>query len=162
MEIPKRKPNRLSDYDYSAVGYYFITICTANRKNIFSDIVGQPLAAAESKLTKIGEIAEKQLFDLKKRYYNVEIDKYVIMPNHIHLILIINQTAAASGRPTLSNIIRAYKSITTRECRKYYSGDIWQKSFYDHIIRGENDYLKIWNYIDTNPAKWAEDKYYTE
>ena len=161
-DLPKRKSNRLKNYDYSASGYYFITICTANRKKIFSFVVGQPLAAAEIKLTKIGKNAETQLFNLEKRYKNIQIEKYVIMPNHIHLILKINNTAAASGRPTVSNIIRAYKSITTKECRKFYDGDIWQTSFYDHIIRNENDYLKIWNYIDTNPDKWAEDKYYTE
>ena len=159
-QLPKRKNMRLPEYDYSNSGYYFITICTVNRKNIFSEIVGQGLAPAEIKLTEIGKIAINQLFDLEKRYSNVKIDKYVIMPNHIHLILIIKSTAGASPCPTVSDIICAYKSLTTRECRVFYPVNIWQKSFYDHIIRDENDYLRIWEYIDTNPQKWPEDKYF--
>ena len=164
--LQKRKPNRLKNFDYSKSGYYFITICTAKRKAIFSKIVGRPLAAAdgichnEIELTKIGKTAEKQLLNIEKRYDNIQIDKYIIMPNHIHLILRINNTAAVNSRPTVSNIIRAYKSLTTKECRAFYTGEIWQTSFYDHIIRDEKDYLRIWEYIDTNPQKWADDKYF--
>ena len=92
----------------------------------------------------------------------MQIEKYVIMPNHIHLIIAIKSTAGASPCPTVSDIICAYKSLTTRECRNFYNGIIWQKSFYDHIIRDENDYLRIWEYIENNPLKWSEDKYYIE
>ncbi|MBQ0084413.1 MAG: hypothetical protein KBS52_06595, partial [Clostridiales bacterium] len=113
MEQQIRKPTRLKDYDYSAIGYYFITICTEKRKNLFSRIVGQGLAPAETILTEIGKIAEYQLLNSEKRYPNIKIDKYVIMPNHIHLVFVIKNTAAASGRPTVSQIIRAYKSLTT-------------------------------------------------
>lgn len=160
MELQKRKPNRLSNYDYSNSGYYFVTICTANRKKLFSNVVGRLLAAAETELTGIGKIAEKQLFDLEKRYANVRIDKYVIMPNHIHFILEIKNAAAASSRPTVSQIIRAYKSLTTRECRKFYNDNLWQRSFYDHIIRDEQDYLRIAEYTENNPARWTDDPYF--
>ena len=163
MNLPDRKTIRLKNYNYCANGYYFITICTHNRKNIFSNIVGQGLAPAEDILTRYGEIANEQLLNLENRYSHIKIDKYVIMPNHIHAIIAINKTAGASPCPTLSDIICTFKSLTTRICKRQYSIDkIWQRSFYDHVIRDENDYLKIWNYIDTNPQKWCEDKYYVE
>ena len=96
MEFPKRKPTRLKEYDYSQNGAYFVTICTRGKKCILSDIiVGQGLAPAETNLSQYGKIAEEQLLALKKRYKTIEIDKYVIMPNHIHIIIISNKTAGA-------------------------------------------------------------------
>lgn len=108
MELPKRKPNRLKQYDYTLNGAYFITICTQNRKEILSEIiVGRGLAPAECKLSEYGKIAEQELLNLEKRYAGVKIDKYVIMPDHIHAIISINNdiTAGASPRPTLSDMI---------------------------------------------------------
>ena len=164
MNLPKRKPTRLPNYDYSRDGYYFITICTDNKKCILSNVVGQGLAPAEIQLTVFGKIANTEITDLENRYKNIKIDKYVIMPNHIHAIIVIqNKTAGASSCPTLSDIICTFKSITTRKCHFINSNiKIWQTSFHDHIIRNENDYLKIWNYIDTNPQKWEDDCFYTE
>ena len=164
MDLPKRKPTRLKNYDYSTNGAYFVTICSHNRKNIFCNIVGQGLAPAEVKLSSFGIIANQEILALEKRYTNVEIDKYIIMPNHIHAIIVINnKTAGASPCPTLSDIVCAFKSFTTRKCRLIDSKlKVWQTSFHDHIIRNENDYLKIWNYIETNPVKWEEDCFYTE
>ena len=164
LDLPKRKPTRLKNYHYSNDGYYFITICTDNRKILFGNIVGQGLAPAEIKLTAFGKIASAEIKDLENRYKNIKIDKYVIMPNHIHAIIIIeNPTAGASPCPTLSNIVCAFKSMTTRKCHLIKPNiKIWQTSFHDHIIRGEDDYLKIWNYIDTNPQKWTDDIFYTE
>ena len=164
MEKTQRKPTRLKNYDYSSEGAYFITICTHNRKNIFSNIVGQGLAPAENQLSLLGEIANKEILDLKNRYKNIRIDKYVIMPNHIHAIITIeNKTAGASPCPTLSDIVCSFKSMTSRKIREIKPNEnIWQTSFHDHIIRGEEDYLKIWNYIDTNPQKWKEDCFYSD
>ena len=164
MDLPKRKPTRLSQYDYSQNGYYFVTICTKDKQKIFGNIVGQGLAPAETKLSRYGEIAKAEIINLEKRYKNIKIDKYVLMPNHIHAIIVIeNKTAGASPCPTLSDIVCAFKSITTRKCHEIDSEKkIWQMSFHDHIIRGENDYFKIWNYIDTNPLKWKDDCFYTE
>ena len=163
MNLPKRKPTRLRDYNYSNDGAYFVTICTHNRECILSEIVGRGLAPAEIRLSALGENAKAEILNLEKRY-NIKIDKYAIMPNHIHAIIIIeNQTAGASPRPTLSDMICAFKSLTTRKCHLIEpQKTIWQKSFHDHIIRGEKDYLEIWKYIDTNPQKWEEDKFYTE
>ena len=164
MNLPNRKPTRLKEYDYSSNGAYFITICTHKRKNLFSKIVGQGLAPAENELYPFGKIAEQELCDLEKRYKAIKIDKYVIMPNHIHAIIAIeNETAGASPCPTLSDVVCTFKSITTRKCHLLNSDiKLWQTSFHDHIIRDQNDYLKIWNYIDTNPQKRTEDCFYIE
>ena len=166
MELPNRKPNRLKQYDYTGNGAYFITICTQNRAEILSEIiVGRGLAPAECKLSEYGKIAEQELLNLEKRYAGVKIDKYVIMPNHIHAIISINNdlTAGASPRPTLSDIICTFKSITTRLCNKRHKGNkIFQTSFYDHIIRGQEDFKEIWEYIDGNPQKWQNDRFYSK
>ncbi len=162
MELPQRKPTRLKNYDYSGNGYYFVTICTDNRREILSHIVGQGLAPAENRLSDYGKIAERQLLDLENRYTCVKIDKYVIMPNHIHAIIVIqNEAAGASPCPTLSDIVCVFKSVTTRLCKQKHPTDkIFQKSFHDHIIRNEKDYREIWEYIDNNPLKWVDDCYY--
>ena len=164
MSLPQRKRTRLEGYDYRADGYYFVTICIDRRKTLFSRIVGQGLAPAENALSSIGLIAEKQLLELEKRFIGVTVDKYVIMPNHIHAIIAIERgTAGASPCPTLSNMICSFKSLTVRECRKNgYTEKLFQTSFYDHIIRGERDYQEIWTYIDGNVMKWNEDRFYAD
>ncbi len=162
MDLPKRKATRLSGYDYSTPGAYFITICTKERKPLLSEIiVGQGLAPAENRLNRFGNIAREQIELLEKRYKSIRIDKYVIMPNHIHLLL-FQGSAGASPCPTISDIICTFKSITTRLCRKngLLESRLFQSSFHDHIIRGEEDYLEIWEYIDTNVAKWEKDCFY--
>ena len=121
-ELPKRKHPRLKEYDYSQNGCYFVTICTEKRVQILSKIVGRGLAPAEMeydiRLSKYGAIAKQQLFELEERFENVVIDYYCIMPNHIHLIIAIDETAAASHRPTLNDIVCSFKSITTRLIRR--------------------------------------------
>ena len=166
MKLPKRKPTRLKKYDYSTPGAYFITICTVERKPLLSKItVGQGLAPAENKLSTYGQIANEQIVELKKRYSGIEVEKYVIMPNHIH-ILISNhaETAGASPCPTISDVICTFKSITTRMCTRagYPEKHLFQSSFHDHIIRNKKDYDKIWEYIDTNVLKWELDCFYSE
>ena len=159
MDLPKRKPTRLKNYDYSSCGAYFITICTHKKQKILCDIVGEGLCALPiTKLTPIGEAVKVSIKYIADNYGNISVDKFVIMPNHIHLI-ITNQTGG-HGYPPLQiyDIIGNFKSFTTHK----YEKTLWQRSFHDHIIRGENDYLKIWNYIDTNPQKWQEDCFYTE
>lgn len=94
-------------------------------------------------------------------YPGIVLEHYVIMPNHVHLLLRIGSGAGGgpgAARPTVQTVVGGIKSITTRRI----GASIWQTSFYDHIIRDENDFLRIWTYIDTNPAKWAEDRYYSE
>ena len=193
-ELPKRKHPRLKEYDYSSNGYYFVTICTKDMKCIFGRVeknVGWGLAPTEReyKDTKIalspyGLVAEKQLFALEKRYDYVKIDKYVIMPNHIHAIIVLDGKAAGARshlpvrsvlllrrgvhrtpapRPTLPDIMCAYKSLTTRECNKISNikgRQIFQASFYEKVIRSEEGYLEVWQYIDENPRKWQNDEYF--
>ncbi len=124
-ELPKRTHPRLDGFDYRANGAYFVTICTHNRRCLLSRIVGRGLAPAgrgSIEYTSLGKIAERQLQLLEERYTFVTIDQYVIMPNHIHAILILNgETAGASPRPTIMDMICAYKSLAI--CKKYL---IWQ------------------------------------
>ncbi len=165
MELPKRKSTRLKEYDYSSPGAYFITICVKNHRQLLSEVVGQGLAPAVTNLTKYGKITEEQIHNLSHRYPSVTIDKYVIMPNHIHLLLSLHDAAAgASPCPTISDVICSFKSITTIHCRKNGLKDVqlFQSSFHDHIIHGEQDYLKIWEYIDNNPSTWENDIFYRE
>ena len=159
MHLPKRKPTRLKNYDYSSDGAYFITICTHKKQNILCDIVGEGRCALPiTKLTPIGEAVKVSIKYNADNYGNITVDKFVIMPNHIHLI-ITNQTGGHGDPPLqIYDIIGNFKSFTTHK----YGKTLWHRSFHDHIIRGENDYLKIWNYIDTNPQKWQEDCFYKE
>ena len=158
MELPVRKPTRLKGYDYAQCGAYFVTICTHNRKCILSNIVGEGLRALPKNILKpIGEEIEKTIQFIDNKYKNVDIDKYVIMPNHIHLIVILNDTGG-DGTPPLQDIIGQLKSYTTNK----YGDVLWQRSYHDHIIRGEKDYKKIWEYIDTNVIKWEDDCFYDD
>lgn len=159
--LPQRKHPRLAHYDYSTAGAYFITICTHNRRCLLSRIAGQDLGAAEVHYTAYGEIAEKQLLLLEQRYPSLKIDQFVIMPNHIHAILILEEAAGASPRPTIADIVCAYKSLTTRACKAVRPVEkLFQTSFYDHVIRGQEDYAEIAEYIVNNPKQWELDKLY--
>ncbi len=159
--FPVRKHPRLKEYNYSRQGYYFITINACDNKPILSS-VGRGLAPADTEiaLTPIGKVAENQLFALETRYDYAKIDKYVIMPTHIHAIIILTQeTAGASPRPTLCDIICAYKSLVTRICNKNDNKQgrrIFQSSFYEKIIRNESGYLEVCKYIAENPLKVNE------
>ncbi len=166
-ELVKRKHTRLSSFDYSSIGAYYVTICTRNRQGVLSRIVGRGLAPAENisiELTEFGRIAERQLLSLQERYANLKIDKYVIMPDHIHIIFVIDiETAGASPRPTIMDIVCAYKSLTTRECKEIgFADKLLQSSFYEHIIRGRDDYEARMKYISEKPIRWYYDKLYTE
>ena len=100
---------------------------------------------------------------LEQRYPSLRIDRYVIMPNHIHAILLLQETAGASPRPTIMDIVCAYKSLTTKHCKKVLPIDkLFQTSFYEHVIRGREDYHKIAEYIVNNPKQWEMDKLYSK
>ncbi len=162
-ELPKRKRNRLSDYDYSQNGVYHITICTANHRKILSEVisVGAIINRPQIKLSATGRIADSAIREIPVHYQSVSIEKYVIMPNHVHLLISINQAAENdNGRliiaPTVSRIIKQFKSEVTKKA----GFSLWQKGFYDHIIRNDADYESVWIYIDENPLKWENDEYY--
>ena len=145
----KRKNPRLKDYDYSLGGYYFITICTDNKKHFFGEIIEDKI-----QLNEIGKLVYGNIENLEKIYDTIKIDKFIVMPNHIHMIIIIDKETDL----TISRIIKQYKEWITKTLKK----SIWQKSYYDHIIRNEKDYYRIWEYIDENELKWSLDKYYSE
>lgn len=164
MELPKRKKVRLKHYDYSAPGMYFVTICLKDRKTILSKINYNDVVGADNirpKLTPYGIVVDKAINAIPSHYPEIKIDKYVIMPDHIHLIMIICNDKI-NGRqiaaPTIMRVIGQMKRWVSKEIGK----SIWQKSFYDHVIRDENDYKKIWEYIDSNPLKWLLDCLYRD
>ncbi len=154
--LPKRKPTRLKGYDYSSPGAYFVTICTKDKKPLLSKIVGDGvLDVPQNILTPYGQIAEKYIHQLNAFFNHVSVDNYVIMPNHIHLLLLITDENGTSRAPSPTNSVLA-KFISTfkRFSNKEFGENIWQRSFHDHIIRGKEDYQKIWEYIDANALKW--------
>ena len=163
MDLPKRKRIRLQSYDYSAPGAYFVTICTHERKCILSSVaVGDGvLDVPNVRLSPYGEIVAETLREIKKTYSWLSLDHYVIMPNHIHLLLRI-ECNGPSGTPaptneTLPMLVSTFKRFTNRRC----GIQLWQRSYREHVIRGENDYREIWEYIEANPGKWVEDRYYS-
>lgn len=169
-ELPKRKRLRLLDFDYSTPGAYFITICTHNRKNTLSHIVGAIHESPETKLTEFGKIAERIINNIPE-YFKATIDRYVIMPNHIHLIIIIAddeelraiRESPLRGRSVISKMIGYIKMNASKKIHNLYGNTIvWQRGFHDHIIRDRQDYEKIAKYIFENPIKWQYDCFYTK
>ena len=163
-DLPKRKHPRLNNYDYSSAGAYFVTICTHNRRSLLSKVVGRGLAPAETELTEYGKIANDELMLISSRYPDVSVDKYVIMPNHIHIVFIKNgEAAGASPRPTVMDVVCAYKSLTTKKCKKLKPiKKLFQTSFYEHVIRNRDDYEEVARYIENNPITWQYDELYSE
>ena len=164
-ELPVRKSIRLKGYDYSNAGYYFVTICVEDGHEILSEIVGADDPVRPSvELTDMGKIIDDCWHKINDIYENVYTDKYCIMPNHFHGIIVVKEmgehqiSTGGQGRPPLQKILQGFKSTTTRYCYKYGFRTIWQRSYYDEIIRNEEAYRNIWRYIDENPAKWAEDE----
>ena len=153
MEKPKRKRIRIERFDYSAPGAYFITVCTANREKIFWKDVGADIIRPQNvPLSANGKTVEQAIREIAGHYENVFVDKYCIMPDHIHLILRIESDA--NGRmisaPTVSTVVGSMKRWVSKQIGR----PIWQKSFYDHGIRNRQDYNEIWEYIENNPLKW--------
>ena len=145
--LPVRKPTRLPGYDYSAQNYYFITVCTYQKNCIF----GKP-----NQLNEIGECVQSCIDMITTVFPNVRVDNSVVMPNHIHLILETGENA-----PNISIVIGQLKTAVTKLVhQKDASIQIWQRSFHDHIIRNQQAYERIWNYVQYNALKWKEDCYY--
>ncbi len=171
MDLPKRKPTRWTEYDYSQNGAYFLTLCTHGRRCILCDIVGGGILDAPQctvELSQTGNAVKDTIQYINEHNEYMVIDKYVIMPNHIHLIVQISGGDGTSGMPSTNGtcgspsptnaVIPKLISSLKRFTNKYCGVEIWQRSYYDHIIRNEEDYLQIWRYIDENPLKWREDE----
>ena len=163
----RRKNVRLSGYDYSQTGAYFVTVCTKDRQTLFWDRdwhespVGADIIRPKSDnanhgpLSEIGEIVDQAIQNIPRVYDGVIVEKYVVMPNHVHLLLTLHKGRMISA-PTVSAVVGGMKRWASRQCGR----SLWQRGFYDHIIRDDNDFLTRWNYIDTNPARWQEDRFY--
>jgi REP element-mobilizing transposase RayT len=158
--MPARKPNRLKNYDYSLDGAYFVTICANKHIEIFSRI-----DEGRIYLTNIGKIIENEIKILSCTYKDVIVDSHITMPNHVHMIIIIYETnkrqntigeQQSTSPVTISRIIGQWKRAISIKAGR----SIWQKSFHDRIIRNEDEYHMIAEYIDNNPQRWKEDKYY--
>ncbi len=176
-QLPERKPTRWSEINYSSEGLYFITICTKGRKKILSEIIGDlppsnpnygvgggALDAPRVILTSIGKIVEKHLLGCNK-IPHIYIDKYIIMPNHIHIIAGILRGVEAppptSVRSPANALIPHFVSTFKRFCNAEIGENIFQRSFYDHIIRNGREYEEISQYVAKNPQTWREDTLYT-
>lgn len=158
---PQRKSPRLQGYDYSNSGTYFVTICTYHRQSLFGFIENEIM-----NLSEMGTLASNRWMALPNHHPHIEIDAFIIMPNHVHGLLIIQDAPAdAAGRiPTLGHVIGAYKSSVTRHIhalKDYVEIEVWQERYHDHIVRDERGYDTIRAYIENNPLVWTQDKFYT-
>mgnify|MGYP001603222805 CR=1 FL=1 len=156
-----RKLNRLKDYDYSQAGYYYVTVCTKDRQEWLGEIKDGAMIFNEC-----GGIVGRYWAQIPQHYGNVTLDEFVVMPNHVHGIIIIDgivvgteQCSVPTIKPvSLSQIIKSLKDVTTKQIRSqcgiHFS---WQRSFHDHIIRDEYDLCRIREYIINNPLKWDDD-----
>lgn len=163
LYLPQRKPTRLKRFDYSSVNYYFVTICTKDKKCFFGKIENGGMLQ-----NKIGKLINQVWLDLPHIFSNMILDEFIVMPNHVHGIIIFNQPPIyknAQKPATLSNIIGALKSKSNFLAHKQVLAhlqklELWQKTFYDRIIRNEEDLLKTREYIKYNVAKWEKDEYF--
>lgn len=163
-----RKQLRINNYDYSKPNYYFVTICTFNMNNLFGSISNNKM-----NLNSSGVIVKDALLTTISYNKTFKLDKYIIMPNHVHAIIIknnilITKNLLPKSTTSISDFICEFKSRTVhkyiravknKECPPF-NKRIWQRSFYDHIIRNQQDYQRICKYINTNPQKWQQDKYF--
>ncbi len=163
IEIPTRKPNRLKNYDYSTSGAYFITVCVKEKRPLLWRAGAgdsRPQEKAQY-LSEYGRLVETEIQKIETIYPGfVTLEKYVIMPNHIHMILLLSDGCAVGGRPkaapTISRVLQQFKGAVSKRA----GVPLWQKSFHDHVIRNGKDYRRIWQYIEENPLKWREDCFY--
>lgn len=160
MTLPSRKHARLKDYDYSQPGAYFITVCTRDKKCTLGQVCVGPdaLIGPHIKLTQLGGCLEQALMSVNSVHSNVAV-QYCIMPNHFHAVLTISEVVngpMGSSGPTLGGVVRGIKTTVSRTVG--YS--VWQDNYYEHVVRNEEDLLRILDYMASNSACWAEDKYY--
>ncbi len=165
-ELPARKSIRLKGYDYGSSGAYFVTICIKDRHELLGRVVGatvpgrptppamHPMFSTSVELSEIGQVVESAIRHTDRP--GVLISNYVIMPNHIHMIIVLSSSSTGDrGRSPLQMVLRNMKAYISKQI----GFSPWQKSYHDHILRGQKDYRDHWHYINENPAKWAEDEY---
>ncbi|MEW5844301.1 MAG: transposase [Bacteroidota bacterium] len=160
--LPSRKRNRMKGYDYSIPAYYFVTICTQHKNQLFGNIIGGYV-----KLNHFGKVVQQCWNDLPNHYSNCEPDYFIIMPDHVHGILIIDNrrevsvTLPNARHHGLSEIIRGFRSFSSKRINTLLNNESkfhWQRSFYDRIIRNEKELFQIRRYIQQNPLRWEIEK----
>ena len=162
--LPKRRRTRLAGWDYSASGAYFVTVCTREKQKLLGEVVGGGVYdAPQTRLSEQGKAVQESLRQMTE-HNEVTVEKAVIMPNHLHLLLVVHAHPGGSSQaPNPTNAaIPQFVSLFKRRCNRLCGENIWQRSYHDHIIRDEADFQRIWEYIDTNPAKWQNDCFYSE
>jgi len=165
MAYATRKNIRLANWDYSSHGVYHVTICTHDKACLFGRIETPSEAqkrmdcslTPKMSLSELGRICESVIAQTEADYADITLLTHVVMPNHIHLLVSIKAQAATK----LGSFVRTVKARTTTQARKLCPNiAVWQRGYHDHIIRGEHDFEATWEYIENNPAKWADDTYY--
>ena len=165
-QLPVRKPLRMEHYNYNTPGAYFLTFCTHNRKHLLSNIVGAIHESPALQLTAYGRMVEAVIQNIPE-HLHATIDRYVIMPNHVHLIAVITEEdvlqeirkSPMQSRTVLSKLIGYIKMNASKAIRQRYGdADIWQRGYHDHVIRNQEDYTALAEYIQTNPLRWELDK----
>jgi REP element-mobilizing transposase RayT len=158
---PQRRALRLPEYDYSSHGAYFVTICTHEKKCLFGQVIDDSMV-----LNKFGEIVWACWQDIPYHYPDVNNEIFIVMPNHVHGIIFVQDSGLAGSKPAptkkhpLSEIVRAFKSFSSRRINEYRNTPgqtIWQRGYYDHVIEGEEEYAQVGEYILFNPSKWIMD-----
>ena len=149
-EYPQRKKIRIDGYDYAAAGAYFVTVCTANREKLFwNDVGADTIRPMQVRLSEIGVLAEQAIAQISEHYQNISVDNYCVMPDHVHLLLRVDSTKGSTA-VEISTVIGSLKRWISRQAGR----PIWQKSYFDHVIRGQRDYNETWQYIEENPLKY--------
>jgi len=152
MECPKRKHPRLKHHDYGENGAYFVTFCVKDRRSLLGSIVCGSDGAAYVDLSRAGEITQRYLDRMETVYPGVILEASQIMPDHVHLLLRLDEPESGgmrASRPTVQMVVRAVKRLTAME----FGQSIWQESFYDHVVRTEEDFREILRYIQENPQR---------
>ncbi len=156
MQQKIRKNIRLRNYDYSQNGCYYVTICT-NFKQLYLSKILENRGAADSILSPVGKMVDESIHFIHNYYDGVSIDKYCIMPNHVHMLITLSGAQGGRGNPPLRDVVGRLKSFTTKRFREITNRSdaiLWQRDYYEHVIRNEEDFLEKSRYIDENPAKW--------
>ncbi|MDD2797573.1 MAG: transposase [Bacteroidales bacterium] len=159
-QIHHRRTIRMKGYDYSQTGLYFITLCTENRAHLFGEIINGKMV-----LNDAGHVAMQCWAQIPDHFTNAILHEYVVMPNHVHGIVEFvgaNHYSPLRGTSrTIGSVVRGFKIGVTKWMRQNTSiNDVWQRNYYEHIIRDESSHLRIADYIISNPTKWVEDKFY--
>ena len=166
MALPTRKNLRLKDFDYTSAGAYFVTICAHHKQTVFGQI-----KSGVVELNPYGQLAERVWRDLPEHFPDIRLDEFIVVPNHVHGVVFIDSERARHASPlrqrasNLGKVIGAFKSATTRlinRARTTPGAALWQRNYYEHVIRNEASLSEIREYIANNPLKWELDEYFQD